>query len=411
MTLLADPGEAARSAWPLVDLSRLIHPVDTVTFQREYWERQPLVVHRNDPGHYTHLLSIDDVDEILSLSGSHLQGLRVVVDGHETPVGRLGQERGGRNGTINSLEALYARFRSGSTVVLNGTEQRWAPLQRLARQLGAEICARLQANVYMTPPGARGFVSHYDMHDVFVMQVHGSKRWRLSGAPYALPLKGQPYDKSHPEPDPLQEVDMRSGDLMYLPRGTIHSATSNEELSIHITLGVHPLLWSEVIGDAVRKVFAREVRFREGLPIGFAIDEQLQTHAKERLAELLDLLRAELSPDEMMAHSLMRAASLNQPTLRHHIIDLVSAEGVGLDTRVRRRPDLRCQFTTVDGFVLLHFHNKTVRFPGHVADELRFLIGSRTGWFTGRSIPGQLDAAGRVVLVRSALREGLLTLS
>ena len=35
----------------------------------------------------------------------------------------------------------------------------------------------MQINAYITPPENQGFAAHYDTHDVFVLQVSGSKRW------------------------------------------------------------------------------------------------------------------------------------------------------------------------------------------------------------------------------------------
>src|SRR5438067_2386780 len=169
MTTLADRGKAVPKARPFPDLARLIHPIDPETFEQEYWEQQPLLVQRNDPGYFADLLTLDDVDQALTLSGTKLDMLRVVVDGKETPVSALNAAYG-----HNALEALHEHYRNGSTVTLNALEQRWEPLQVFARRLGAELNARIQLNVYVTPAGNRGFVPHYDMHDVFIAQVHGA---------------------------------------------------------------------------------------------------------------------------------------------------------------------------------------------------------------------------------------------
>ncbi len=408
MTLLADRGEAAPYARLFPDLSRLIHPIDLVTFQQDYWEHAPLVVPRNDPHYFEDLLTLDHVDHELSRSGARLDTLRVVMDGKETPVSELGSSSG-RNGSINALEALYERYRNGSTIVLNSLEQYCEPLQRLSESLGAQLSARLQMNVYLTPAGAQGFAPHYDMHDVFIAQVYGTKHWRLASQPYELPLQGRPYDKSQPEPTPEQEVDLRAGDLLYLPRGAIHSATSNETASVHVTIGVHPVLYSQAITDALGKVFADDVRFRRSLPMGFATDESLQRRAAETLVELVDVLRAGLSPQDMVAESVKRAASISTPTLRHHLTDLEQLSQIGVDTPVRRRPDLRWNVTVADDVVGLDFHDKTVQFPAHVGDELRFVTASNGAGVTGAAIPGELDEPGRVVLIQTLVREGFLT--
>ncbi|PZS40716.1 MAG: cupin [Pseudonocardiales bacterium] len=408
MTLLADRGKAALHARPFPDLSRLIYPIDLATFRRDYWERAPLVVHRGDPHYFEDVLTLDNLDQQLSLSGTRLDSLRVVMNGKETPVGELGSSSG-RNGSINVLEALYECYRNGSTIVLNSLEQSCVPLQRLAESLGAQLSARLQMNVYLTPAGAQGFAAHYDMHDVFIAQVYGTKHWRLASQPCELPLQGQPYDKSQPEPTPEQEFDLRAGDLLYLPRGAIHSATSNETASVHVTIGVHPVLYSQAITDALTKVFADDVRFRRGLPMGFATDENLQRRAVETVAELIGALQARMSPQDVVGESVKRAASISAPTLRHHLTDLEQLSQIRVHTPVRRRPDLRCHVTVAEDVVGLDFHNKTVQFPAHVADEVRFVAASNGAGFTGAAIPGELDEPGRVVLVQTLLREGFLT--
>ena len=47
----------------------------------------------------------------------------------------------------------------------------------------------------MTPPQNQGFSAHYDTHDVFVLQVAGSKRWVVHPPVLADPLPGQDWDQ------------------------------------------------------------------------------------------------------------------------------------------------------------------------------------------------------------------------
>jgi ribosomal protein L16 Arg81 hydroxylase len=407
MTLLTDRDGVARHARPRSDLARLISPISPETFEQEYWERKPLLIQRDDPDYYADLLTLDDVDQVLSLSAANFAAIRIVINGKETQLSELHEDI--VNGMANTLEALYARYRGGSTIVLNSLNGQWPPLQRFANSLGREVNARIQTNIYLTPPGNRGFVPHYDMHDVLIAQVHGTKHWRLASQPYALPLKGQPYDKSQPEPEPEQEFDLRAGDLLYLPRGTIHSGTANEHTSVHITIGVHPVLYVREIEDAVKRVFTEDVRFRMALPIGFTEDPDRRAAARDRYAELLDELRARLSADELVDSSVRRATSIGLPNLRHHLTDLEAIERIDLTTRVRRRPDLRFHLTADDDVVRLDFHNKTVQLPAIVTDEVRYVASSNGDGCDGASIPGDLDADGRLVLITTLLREGFLT--
>lgn len=228
MDVRAREGEAAAEQ-PIFDFSRLIAPIDLDVFRRDYWEQQRLLLHRDDPDYYADLLTFDDVDRVLSLSSVRSDGLRVVSNGVETPISELVGT--GEITSTNALEMLYECYRTGSTIVLNSLQGRWKPLKLLSQKLGKEIGARLAINVYVTPSGNQGFAPHYDTHDVFVAQVHGTKRWRLYGVHTELPLRGQPYDKSNHLDDPHDEFDLQSGDLLYLPRGTVHAATANESAS------------------------------------------------------------------------------------------------------------------------------------------------------------------------------------
>jgi ribosomal protein L16 Arg81 hydroxylase len=389
-------------------LSRVIGPVLPATFWQRHHEREPLLVSRDEPGRYADLLTLDGLDEALSLSGTGMEHVRLVMDGRETPVSELIASRG-TNGSANALETLYEHYRDGNTVIVNALEGRWAPLRRFARALGTELDARVQINIYLTPPGARGFKPHYDMHDVFIAQIHGSKKWQLAGMAAELPLQDNPYDKRLPEPEPLREFDLRPGDTLYLPRGTVHSGSANETASLHLTIGIHPVLWSQLFNRAVQRVFAEDVRFRRALPVGFARDGHVREAVETICDELREALLRQLSPSTMIDTAVDRMTAINAPALRGHLVDLDELPQLTLDTPLRRRPDIAWRLSVADGVAELSFHNKAVRFPADVVDEVRFVAEHGVRWFEANDIPGDLDAAGRRTLVHTLLHEGFLT--
>src|SRR5438445_2220104 len=157
------------------DLERLLHPLDPGTFKTEYWEKRPLVISRSDRSYYQPLLSLSEVDNILSHSRIQSSDIRIVRNGQETPVSNL-MGLGG-NLSAGGIEAMYQAYRKGSTIVLLFLQERWPSLRRLCQSLAVELSAGIQTNVYLTPPKARGLQTHYDTHDVFVLQTHGAKRW------------------------------------------------------------------------------------------------------------------------------------------------------------------------------------------------------------------------------------------
>ncbi|KPC69204.1 hypothetical protein ADL27_54620, partial [Streptomyces sp. NRRL F-6602] len=65
----------------------------------------------------------------------------------------------------------------GATLVLQALHRTWQPVAEFCAGLGTELGHPVQANAYVTPPQNRGFDDHYDVHDVFVLQIEGTKRW------------------------------------------------------------------------------------------------------------------------------------------------------------------------------------------------------------------------------------------
>src|SRR5208283_1139855 len=99
----------------------------------------------------------------------------------------------------------------------------------------------------LTPGNTAGFSPHYDTHEVFVVQVGGRKRWRIYEPPIVLPHRSQPFVRAgYAPPAPLLECELCPGDLLYLPRGYVHSATTSEGYSAHVTIGLTVYTWVEL---------------------------------------------------------------------------------------------------------------------------------------------------------------------
>ena len=103
---------------------------------------------------------------------------------------------------------------------------------------------------YLTPEVAQGFTPHYDTHDVFILQIAGSKQCWIYDSPIQLPLKSQQY---HPAAErlgsPLYQFDVTAGDVIYIPHGYINEAATAESTSLSILLwGLSAILASGYLG-------------------------------------------------------------------------------------------------------------------------------------------------------------------
>ena len=90
-------------------------------------------------------------------------------------------------------DKVAALFADGATVVLQALHRTWPPVIEFCTRLAAELGHPVQANSYVTPPSSRGFSAHYDVHDVFVLQLAGRKHWTIHAPVLADPLRDQPW--------------------------------------------------------------------------------------------------------------------------------------------------------------------------------------------------------------------------
>ena len=113
-------------------------------------------------------------------------------------------------------------------MVLPALQRTWAPLRQLCAALEDEFSHPVHANAYLTPGDSPGFTPHYDTHEVFVLQIAGTKRWRVFQPPQPLPHRSQPFTPiGYALPAPLLELELKPGDLLYLPRGYVHAANTS----------------------------------------------------------------------------------------------------------------------------------------------------------------------------------------
>ena len=71
------------------------------------------------------------------------------------------------------------------------------------------------------------------------VQVEGTKRWRVyapRSADEALPRFSSPNFAQEEIGEPVADLTLRPGELLYLPRGYIHQAESSDSDSLHLTL-------------------------------------------------------------------------------------------------------------------------------------------------------------------------------
>ncbi|MGO4662444.1 cupin domain-containing protein [Terrabacter sp. 2TAF16] len=337
--------ERGRSA-----LGRLV-PFAADEFARDHWSHTPVVTRAADlPGGLLDLFGEGSVDELVSRRGLRAPFLRVAQNGR-TLGDREFTQSGGVGASVAdqvSDDKLLGLFADGATIVLQGLHRTWGPLIDFTQQLAEELGHPVQANAYVTPSQNTGFSDHYDVHDVFVLQMAGEKTWRVRPPVHESPLRDEPWTDHRAEVEeagrraPDHEFTLRAGDVLYLPRGWVHSATALGGVSTHLTLGVH--VWTRRhVADELVSIALAEASRDEGVrasldvaPTGF--DHEAIAPDVELVREALVRALGEIDVATVVDALEARARGSQRPAPISPLAQVAAAEALRPETTLRLRP-------------------------------------------------------------------------
>ncbi len=384
-------------------LARCVEPTPSEEFLAEYWEERPLVQLREGGASFDDLLSEADVERLVTSGELRHPAFRLVKAGEKLRLADYSTDIPWRPSAFRGVadaERIAAAFADGATIVVQGLHHWWRPLSLFCRALEVELGEPVQANAYYTPRGSQGLPVHHDTHDVFVLQLAGEKRWLVYEPALELPLKDQRYSEAeHGAPgETVKDVTLEAGDTLYLPRGWLHEAVTSASDSLHLTIGVNVYTWSDALRGALREL-ASEVELRRSVP---------EDGGGGR--ELVELLAERLEPEQVATRKARKLVHSRRPILDGQLRQLRALEGLTVDTPVERRPEaLFLLEDAADGRVRLSFAGKSLTFPARAREEVEALTEAAEPVLP-RELPGALDDAGRLVLVRRLVREGFLRL-
>ena len=318
-----------------------------------------------------------------------------------------------------SSDGVLRLFADGSTVVLQGLHRLWPPLIDFADQLATDLGHPTQVNAYVTPPSSRGFSPHYDVHDVFVLQVAGQKHWRIHSPVLPDPLRTQPWADRAAEvaaaagSEPVIDAVLEPGDVLYLPRGFLHSATALGEISAHLTVGIHPVTrWglAESALDLVRAQAAADPGLRGSLPLGLDLTDPaaVRDDVTAVIAGLREWL-GRVDPDEVADRLRARTWAQVRPEPVLPLTSSAAAAALTGDTVLRLRRGLRCTLRDADeGRVTLLAGRRSHSFPGDVREALAAFLAA--GELRVGDLPG-LDTGDQVTFARRLVTEAIATVA
>ena len=184
-------------------------------FMRRHWHKKPLLVRQAIPNFQPSVLR----PEMFALAAQESVESRLVQ-----------QIKGGwklRHGPI-ARRSLPAMSQREWTLLVQGVDLHNDAVHQLMQQFRFVPEARLDDLMISYATDGGGVGPHFDSYDVFLLQAHGRRRWRI-GRQKDLTLKEGIPLKVLAEFEPEEEFVLEPGDMLYLPPRYAHDGIAEGE--------------------------------------------------------------------------------------------------------------------------------------------------------------------------------------
>lgn len=279
-------------------LAALVHPFTASDFFAKFEKNEPFVVHHPKEA----LTSLRNLDFLASLE-SLLNIWPYSIQAH------LPDRRDESSSIDTNPSDAKKLFKNGMGLLFNEAHrlspllQTW--LSKIQLDLGISAQTYSRCLIYATPDG-KGTAPHFDQNINFVLQIHGTKIWRLAANEHVInPLTrhsmgAMPDDElasylneALPEtmPTSAQTIELKPGSMLFVPRGYWHSTEAQgEALALNFTFTAPT--WIDLFTTALRSRLALSPEWRE--TANGVCDPQRRVEAEAYLETLLMGLKEDL---------------------------------------------------------------------------------------------------------------------
>jgi len=175
-------------------------------FMKRHWQRKPLLIRQAIPG-FQPSLSMADI--------------RKLVRREEVESRLIWRDDRGWNMKSGPFARLPSSQKPGWTVLAQSVDLHDDATAELMRRFRFISDARLDDAMISIASDGGGVGPHFDSYDVFLLQAHGRRRWRISRQKDLSLQPGLPL-KILSDFQPEEEFILEPGDMLYLPPHVAH---------------------------------------------------------------------------------------------------------------------------------------------------------------------------------------------
>ena len=381
-------------------LGNIVTPMERDEFFSEFYEQKPCYFAHNSSQQFAHLISIEKLDQLLA--SSELPPSSIDMARSEPPISK--NHFTFKSGNIDR-GAVIRHYQNGATIIFPQLNLAVAELADFCRSIEYDLSCKVQSNVYLTPQSSQGFKTHYDDHDVFIIQMHGSKKWRVYQQAVDKPFKGESFKASeHSAGDLGLSFTMGPGDCVYIPRGYMHDAVNvGEEPSLHITVGLLVKKWADFMLEALSEVAVNNSKYRESLPIGFSRKEFDKEIARKHFNNLMDIFASEANFENIFDFFRREFYRTRKPDLKGALAH--SSTGFDSNEIYRLRDNIQVSLSSDSEGIVLSCGGGDLKFDSELADALEIIL---LGEPFGIEVYKGSDSAIAAELIKKLVAFGLI---
>ena len=389
----------------------LYAPLSKEEFFLHFWERAAFF-DQVDNGAFRDLLCIQDLNEYFARNDLRYPCLRLVKDGIELPLSDYSKVLTFGDYKSSGLiqpDRLMDCYNAGATIVIQMAHVSISKLSRLAIDLENELDYNVQMTVYLTPPNSQGFSAHYDTHNVAIVQLSGTKTWKVYGFERQAPLLTDTFDQASFSPHLNgQEYSLTPGARLYIPRGMVHEASSNAAPSLHVTIGLFPPLWVDLFHDHLR-ILERDERFRRS-PYWSNSFPKDRGSVQSELKELMTLFVEQFDFDMLSEEAANKSITGQNQNNENRLSDLIALQSANLESTFMVRSNVRIRCSVRDDYWLVRCFDKELRFNRHLEPAVSRILAA-TKPFRISDLDLKMNDESKFRLCIKLVHAGLLTLS
>lgn len=201
-----------------------------------------------------------------------------------------------------TVEGIDKALAAGESLEIMEPHRFQPALHALLSLLETYMGSLVFSDGYVCPPKGQFRGVHFVDEECFVVQTEGTQTWKIYEDKEKLSVN---YSNDYDPKDvgePIMKVELKPGDVLYMPRGTLKEAMANKNRSSYLIIRTYQRMYwanyfSETLTGLVNSLEKRHVDLRRGLPLGFLPRANLtKDDFADYVTKLAEIVRADSEP-------------------------------------------------------------------------------------------------------------------